>query len=639
MNACAKAGCLGLAWLAIAVPAVAQFYPMPSSAPVPCETLGCDPAGTPTAPISSPIVRHVGRYLDSTQVRDMQGPIRTFRARRVAIVPERDRVYMRIGSTFAVYRLSTFFSQDLGTPLASVVAGTRIPPEQYLRFFDFVYPEQDDDWITEPADGQDRLGEGFDWDDRGYVYLPYKVFGWGIYRDTNPSYPLQFERQYQAGSLYVTAATIISVRDGDAYYALVADDSGNATVVEVTQPKYASLVRNLSLPIGHFAKAQANGQQITAVVDWKSNYVMIFRPSSLVNGVPDQVFKPSGGAKFKSVTSDGTRFFAAEVTPKGSATNAITIIAPSPDDPASFVDTRIEVEGAKVAPERITWSQGTLAVIGIGVGGKIVNLYRVAGDSLRYVDLGPFLMQYYNGYYDPASGLPVYASPGQCTVGDTAIVHEENGKGYLLVAMTGLGDVYEIPPRPEPPSAPDAVTATADASTSVTVEWAPVERAARYDVYRKSALTDWETIGSTTAPPFVDSSAAPATAYLYAVAAFDAEGGSSPTSPPDLATTVTFTDACVAGVTPVRGTHLMELRAGVAAIRSLAGLGSYAWTDEVIVPGETLVKAQHVAELLAPLAEARAALGLAGAFSASSAVTAGAWIEGAHVTALRGDIR
>lgn len=430
----AKASWLGLASVIFVFPLFGQNYPMPSTAPVPCNTAGCDPKGLPTAPMAPPILRHVGRYLDSTQVRDMQAPIRTLRARRVAIVPERDRVYMRIGSTFAVYKLSTFFSQDLGKPLTSVKASTRTPPEQYLSWYDSVYPEQSGDWDTGPADGQDRLGDGFDWDDRGYVYLPYKIYGWGIYKDETK---LKFVKQYK-GDLYVTAASIISVRNGAKYYAIVADDSSSAKVVDVTDPANAKFVRNLGMRVGQFAKVDLGGQQITAVVE--SGELRLYSPSALLTGTPDKVITASGGGKFRSVTSDGSRFFAVEIA---SDASRIAIVTPLGSTASSFVDERVVMPGDKVAPERITYSDGTLSVIGIGVGGKNVKVFRVNGDALQYVELGTFIKSYYNGATD-TSGNSIYAAPGQCTVGDTALVYKEGGKEYLLVAITGLGDVYEI---------------------------------------------------------------------------------------------------------------------------------------------------------------------------------------------------
>ena len=58
-----------------------------------------------------------------------------------SIVPERDRIYMKFGSTFVSYRLSTFFVRDLNGPMTAVSG--RDPAEQYLPFIDSVYPEKD----------------------------------------------------------------------------------------------------------------------------------------------------------------------------------------------------------------------------------------------------------------------------------------------------------------------------------------------------------------------------------------------------------------------------------------------------------------------------------------------------------------
>jgi hypothetical protein len=73
----------------------------------------------------------------------------------------------------------------------------------------------------------------------------------------------------------------------------------------------------------------------------------------------------------------------------------------------------------------------------------------------------------------------------------------------------------------------------------------------------------------------VPPSAAPI-AYLYHVVAL-ANGTQSFPGPLDYATTATtlFAESIVAGVTPVRGIHVLELRTAIDALRSTAGLSPY----------------------------------------------------------------
>src|SRR5471032_1599782 len=56
-------------------------------------------------------------------------------------------------------------------------------------------------------------------------------------------------------------------------------------------------------------------------------------------------------------------------------------------------------------------------------------------------------------------------------------------------------------------------------------------------------------------------------------------------------------DPLVAGVTPIRAVHIMELRARIDALRQLAAVGPFAWTDPAIIAGVTTVRAVHLQEL------------------------------------------
>jgi hypothetical protein len=67
----------------------------------------------------------------------------------------------------------------------------------------------------------------------------------------------------------------------------------------------------------------------------------------------------------------------------------------------------------------------------------------------------------------------------------------------------------------------------------------------------------------------------------------------------------TFTDdPLVAGVTPVKAVHIVELRQAIATLCASQGLPPVAWTDATLVPGVTPVKGVHLVELRAALASA-----------------------------------
>jgi hypothetical protein len=189
-----------------------------------------------------------------------------------------------------------------------------------------------------------------------------------------------------------------------------------------------------------------------------------------------------------------------------------------------------------------------------------------------------------------------------------------------------------------PPAAP-VITATAASSTSVTVSWGAVTGATSYDVYRETTigggfvfLTNTMTTSST------DNSASANTAYLYRVVAKNS-GGSSPNSNSDLATTVIFTDdPLVVQSTTIRAVHVTQLRTAVQAVRTLAGLGAFSFTDTTL--DQTVrVKAAHLTELRSALDPARSNLGLS-ALTYTNPITQNVTqIKASHFTELRNGVK
>ena len=95
-------------------------------------------------------------------------------------------------------------------------------------------------------------------------------------------------------------------------------------------------------------------------------------------------------------------------------------------------------------------------------------------------------------------------------------------------------------------------------------------------------------------------------------------------------------DPLVAGVTPVRAVHLLELRSRIDAARRRLGLAATAWTDAVIVAGVTPTRAVHLRELRSALAAAYAAAGRTAPAYTDPAVTAGATaLRAVHLQELR----
>ncbi len=58
-----------------------------------------------------------------------------------------------------------------------------------------------------------------------------------------------------------------------------------------------------------------------------------------------------------------------------------------------------------------------------------------------------------------------------------------------------------------------------------------------------------------------------------------------------------FTDYLVAGVTPIKTVHFLELRARIDALRTRGGLPRMQWTDPVLTPNVTRIRRVHLTEL------------------------------------------
>lgn len=184
------------------------------------------------------------------------------------------------------------------------------------------------------------------------------------------------------------------------------------------------------------------------------------------------------------------------------------------------------------------------------------------------------------------------------------------------------------------PSRPASFTATATTATSVTLSWTASAGATQYEIARASATSPFVNILTTSSTSVSDSVSAGNT-YIYKVRALDGSGGKSLYSAPDAATTIFFTDdPLVAQVSPVRATHLTELRQAVNAIRAAAGLTPATFT------GGSMIQAAHTQELRAALTPARATLGLSTTPFTDPTLIAGATqVRAVHLQELRDGVK
>ena len=190
-----------------------------------------------------------------------------------------------------------------------------------------------------------------------------------------------------------------------------------------------------------------------------------------------------------------------------------------------------------------------------------------------------------------------------------------------------------------PPLGLTATTISEPPAPQVNISWSPSPGADHYEIEKTTKISlnyvpvNLNVSGTT----FTDSAVSSVTAYLYRVRAVNSAGGVSPYSNVDLATAISFTDnSLVIGSTPMRATHITQLREAINAVRAVtANLGPVSWAES-IGPGVP-IKASHIQELRTKLDEARGALGLSSCTYTNAST--GQLIQKVHIDQLRQCVR
>lgn len=589
--------------------ALAQNWAVPARIPnTPVFCTGCPSSANNkmTVGYSSPVKTFTGRFLDSQNTRDYQVPFRTARATWVGYSPERNRIYMLIGSAVFAYDADRFFSRlNLAEPLRKTLNG-----EKYLAYDTYFYAEDaGSGWNLWPMDGQDRLF-AMDWDDRGYMYLAYSIFGWGIVKDDPAAVGEAMRSATQQSGTVSPSGPILITKSSTGAYTVFISDTGNARIsnrYDVTVPTAPVRKTDFLRGIGGFAKA-SGGARI-AIIDADTGNLLIYTNDQLAdNKAPMSVIVPPASGRFVGVDTDGTNFYAT-----CSVNTAISIYSIIPSG---------EAYSTSVYDTKTSWGQGPTVRYGGGyltlsgnestpLRGWNSLLYRVEGGTPTPVSLSNFIGQYYITPPPPAGGTtyvtPASVNSAYINIQDSMVI-ERGGRYYYIVMAKGLGDVYELE-GPDP--VPDAVgDLNASGGQSIALSWSAVPNALSYDVYRTSGA-GWSKIASVPAvasvtQSYLDVTVAPDTAYLYKVQSVNGSGASGD-SLVKLATTMRYTDTSLTG-TVIRRVHLTELRYAIDSIRSLAGLAAYSWTDPDLTNAS--VRAVHVTDLRTALAEALTVLGV-----------------------------
>ena len=485
---------------AIAVPSFAQNYPFPSKVgelPIiictACKSLnsaGQPNVGKPTWPYDDPLVAFAGRMVDSQATPNIQnlgmrtlraGIVRTAYTQRGAAPPT---VYVYIGlATLGAYRLDSF-PPGRRSPMVPVssLASTRVGlrkdgPEKVARPNAFVYPEAPrSGWQVPFVDSIERLKD-FDFDDRGYVYIAYDVFGFGIVRDPGQSGTGTGTLQLVAGSQQIESLgdiqpdKIIAVKTSDGrYYAAVSYSSNSNAglrIFDVTNPARPSLTVHTTGPATRQTVirdwARDDGKRIVAVVA-NDGVLRIYTYDAFARNAPP-VHSKTSTTRFLSMAFDeGGALWVAEAPRDKKGKAQVRRLVFTAD--GRLVETLFQPFPETFEAIKMHVRNGYLAAVGKVQRGKNTRpngfLFRIenpgggVATKLTNLDTRDFFLKYYHaapsGFAQPAG----YTSSPQ----DIHIL-TTGGKTYLMYMVYGLGDVYEIsgegrgavtqPPAASPP--------------------------------------------------------------------------------------------------------------------------------------------------------------------------------------------
>jgi YD repeat-containing protein len=277
--------------------------------------------------------------------------------------------------------------------------------------------------------------------------------------------------------------------------------------------------------------------------------------------------------------------------------------------PALTVDTSYWVEATNgcgaTASITAVISVCTAPVVEFQPFDKEITRTQVTDLSVIPEGSGPFTYQWYEivgGVAEAISGA----------TGQIAYVAPNGTTQYKVSISNGCDSVFSDTVTVtvhEPPTAPGALVATSN-GTSNTISWTASSsffQLIGYEVQRQDGLVQDVYNGQLTATNG-PSGVTPGTAYLYRVRARDENGVAGPWSVYDLTTAIAFAnDPLQAGVTPVNGSDVGQLRQAIDAVRTRAGL-SPAWTSHAAETG--IIYSGQIVEMRARFNEARGVLGL-----------------------------
>ena len=216
------------------------------------------------------------------------------------------------------------------------------------------------------------------------------------------------------------------------------------------------------------------------------------------------------------------------------------------------------------------------------------------------------------------------------TVTSTAIVSGGSEANLSNDSASVTSTVYT------PFGAPQQLVATHTSTSTATAKWRAVLGAVHYVVARDTSISGlFNTVTTVAGTELDDTGLSADTTYLYKVQAVDGADVHSAFSGIDAVTTTVFSDdPLAAGTTPIRASHINQLRIAVDAMRVAADLPK-------LFDGQTLLAGANVTEseitsLRAAIVEARTNLTVGAYTFTDGTITAGVTpIRTAHIADLR----
>ncbi|HEX7705356.1 MAG TPA: PKD domain-containing protein [Thermoanaerobaculia bacterium] len=442
--------------------------------------------GLPIEPYGSPVAGYVGRFMESTNTGDYQQPFRTARAGRIRVAPQQrgsapPRVYSQIGSALGVFSLSNYYTEKLAASTNALGDVHNIIPylgslgrssERVARPDAIVYAEASGSgWMTSWEDGQQRLFD-FDFDDRGYVYLAYEHFGWGMVQDDGrgSGAMLPLVSQQFKDSINILPTSIISLKSGQQYYAVVSQAGMDRyALYNVTQPgSHGAVIRNREATIrtgpqwGIRAWAKDEGQQRIAYVTSSYTVRVMSYANFISGGAPIAEFYPSSGRGIFDVSFDeqGDIWMAERSTTNLTQIETNVLRKATPSGSSSYTEQTYNVYGSgRFSPTVIHAAAGYVVVAGRGERESGIaietRILKVSGGVPALLDDGNYFRRVYGfsrrGYAMPAghTGIPT-----------GVLLHRYNNKTYFLYSLDGIGDVYELSGEPPPPCTSYSISPT-----------------------------------------------------------------------------------------------------------------------------------------------------------------------------------